>query len=239
MTTLDGIVDRVRLEIGDHSEWFQHRAVGNGEQFRFELPTSPIDPEGFVLFTDDDPDAVLVSPEDFILDSKTGLVLFSVPPDDGQKITTRARSFRFFTQHEMRVFTYEAFVRHTHNVHPPVTYETLRPVEEPLIAYLSAIEALWALAADASTDIDISTPEGVMIPRSQRFQHLMGLIQLMEERYQHLAQQLNVGLARIEMFELRRVSATTNRYVPVYIPKEIDDRTPPTRVFPPIDRRVL
>ena len=48
------------------------------------------------------------------------------------------------------------------------------------------------------------------------------------------------GPYRIMVSTLRRISRTTNRYVPVYVGQEFDDRTyPPTRVYPPIDTGLM
>ncbi|UXX94003.1 hypothetical protein N7U49_21590 [Streptomyces sp. AD2-2] len=128
------------------------------------------------------------------------------------------------------------FIRYDHE---PFTLENLPAVEEPLVAYLTAINCLWTLATDAATDIDISTAEGTFVPRTQRYRQLMQHIgdatSGLQGRYNTLAQQLNVGLGRIEMFTLRRVSRTTNRLVPVFQEREYDDSSMPQRLLPPID----
>jgi hypothetical protein len=91
------------------------------------------------------------------------------------------------------------------------------------------------LATDAAFDIDISAPDGVTIPRSERFSQLSNIVQQRWEQYRQLCAQLNVGLWRIEMSTLRRVSRTTNKYVPIYIPQEVDDARMPQRVWLPND----
>ena len=48
---------------------------------------------------------------------------------------------------------------------------------------------------------------------------------------------LGVGLDRIEVMTLRRVSRQTNRFVPLYDSREWDDNSRPRRRFPPIDQQ--
>ena len=96
---------------------------------------------------------------------------------------------------------------------------------------MATIEALWALATDAAFDINITAPDGVMIPRAQRYQQLSSIIQQRWEQYKTLCAQLNVGLWKIEMGTLIRTSRTTNKYVPIYVGQEIDDSRKPERVY--------
>jgi hypothetical protein len=112
-----------------------------------------------------------------------------------------------------------------------VTIASIQPVEEYPIAILATIEALWILATDSSFDINITAPDGVMIPRAQRFQQLTTIIQQRMEQYRQLCSALNIGLWRIEMGTLRRVSRLTNKLVPVYLAQEIDDARRPERVY--------
>jgi hypothetical protein len=112
-----------------------------------------------------------------------------------------------------------------------MTVGSIPAVEEYPVTILAVIEALWALATDASFDIDITAPDGVHIPRAQRFSQIMQLINQRQQQYKELCAALNIGLWRIEMGILRRVSRTTNKLVPVYVPQEIDDSRRPERVF--------
>jgi hypothetical protein len=112
-----------------------------------------------------------------------------------------------------------------------MTIGLLPPVEEYPLAILATIEALWALATDAAFDIDIQAPDGVMIPRSERYRQLSQIIQQRMEQYKQLSSALNIGLWRIEMGTLRRVSRTTNKLVPVYLAQEIDDSRKPERIY--------
>ena len=62
----------------------------------------------------------------------------------------------------------------------------------------------------------------------------MQMIQARQNQYKELCSQLSIGLYKIDVFSLRRISKTTNRYVPIFEPMEVDDRETPTRVYVPI-----
>jgi hypothetical protein len=80
-------------------------------------------------------------------------------------------------------------------------------------------------------DIDVMTSESIHIPGSQRFRMLQSLVQAWEVEYRKHANNLNIGPERIEQFSLRRVSRTTNRYVPLYKAKELGEYGPLERIF--------
>lgn len=117
----------------------------------------------------------------------------------------------------------------------PITMENIDPVELYPLALLTAQMVLWTLLLDASTDIDISTAEGTFVPRTQRFRQLIQMQDLLQQRYKDICAQLNIGLYRMEVFNLRRISRTTNRLVPLFKDREYDDTAYPQRILPPID----
>ena len=100
--------------------------------------------------------------------------------------------------------------------------------EYPVVVYAATL-ALYALANDAAFDINVFAPDGVTIPRSERYQQLMQMVQARQQQYRELCSQLGIGLYKIDVFSFRRISKTTNRYVPIFLPQEIDDRTTPQR----------
>lgn len=165
----------------------------------------------------------------------SGSVIFTNVPKSGAAIVVEGTHYRYFTTAELTTFIDTAVLQHTDNKADAygrlTTLALIPPVEEYPVALLAVIEALWALATDASFDINITAPDGVVIPRGQRFTQLSAIIGSRQEQYRALCSALNIGLWRIEMGVLRRVSRTTNRLVPVYMPKEIDDSTQPERVY--------
>lgn len=92
--------------------------------------------------------------------------------------------------------------------------------EQYLVSIMAAVEALWFRATDASQTIDIHTPEGVYIPRAQRYQQIMEQINALQEEYKTLSAALGVGIWRLQVLNQRRVSMTTNRLVPIFREQE-------------------
>lgn len=111
----------------------------------------------------------------------------------------------------------------------------LNSIEEYPLSFLAASMALWDLATEASMEVDIRTPDGVSIPRSQLFQQIMQAIAAVEGKYREMCSIFNIGVYRIQAYDLRRVSRTTNRYVPIYRSREYDDLTFAQRELPPRD----
>lgn len=119
----------------------------------------------------------------------------------------------------------------------PKTLENIPQREQMLLVWLADIEAFWALASDAATDVNVDTAEGTSIDRAARYSQLMKHIELLTERYTNRCAQLGVGLYRIETLNLRRVSRTNNRLVPIFRDREYDDHRYPVRELPQIDSR--
>lgn len=117
------------------------------------------------------------------------------------------------------------------------TLQNLPSIEEPLVEMLTTINCFWALANDAASDSNVQTAEGTVIDRSTRYRQIMEQIQALTMRYQDYCGQLNVGLYRAESLQLRRVSRTTGRLVPLFKPREYDDHRWPMRLIPPVDHR--
>lgn len=256
MATEADIIKRVRLELGDNPEPFRQTYRGNGLQDEFDLPSERVSTTGLKVFKTDPVSLAstdLVLDTDFTLDAENGVVRLSAPLTKDWMLTAEGLAFGLFTDDELRDFVHEAVLQHTNAATDSTRYRDSRgfiryevlaqtlanlpEVENLLVAILATIEALWALSTDAATDIDITTSEGTHVPRSQRFAQLRVQIDVLTDKYKTLCGQLNVGLYRIEMSTLRRVSRTNNRLVPVYVPREYDDSQPPVRVLAPIDTR--
>jgi hypothetical protein len=143
--------------------------------------------------------------------------------------------WRYFSDDEIANFVNTAVLQHTTNrtdaFNRAITVTTLPEIEVYPLVVLCVVEALFALATDAAYDIDIQGSDGVTIPRSERFRQITALISQRMEQYKSLCAQLNIGLYRIEMGTLRRISRTTNKLVPIYVAQEIDDSTSPERVY--------
>jgi hypothetical protein len=172
------------------------------------------------------------------VEETTGYMTFDEVPETGAVVVAAGTYFKYFTVTEIEQFVCTAFDQHTANhadtYGRAVLLDTLPGLEEyPVVTYASTL-ALYTLATDASFDIDITAPDGVQIPRSERYRQLMQMIEVRKQQYRELCSQLGIGLYRIDVFSLRRISKTTNRYVPIYLPLEVNDRSMPQRVILPI-----
>lgn len=251
MATMTSLIYRVRQELGDFQETFRTSLRANGTNAVFDLPANNVSSlqvtqilHGVVTN---------LAATAYTLDAQEGVLSFSTPPVDTTVFMVTGQQVGLFTDLDLTSFVNDALLQHLHGSEVTIRYktpegflryrtvpmslDTLPPVEELLVAVLATVEALWALSTDAATDIDITTPEGTSVPRSQRFQQLRYQIDVMTAKYIDMCQQLNVGLHRIEMSTLRRVAVRTGRLVPVFAEREYDDHALPVRELPGIDRK--
>jgi hypothetical protein len=175
------------------------------------------------------------------IESTAGQVVFDEPPRAGAIYRIEGRKWRYFDTPDMCKFLNTAISMHSHNransAGGAFSIADMDPVEEYPLALLGTIQALWALATDASFDIDIMAPDGVNIPRSERFRQLMEMIGARQTQYDEMAQALNIGISRLETYTVRRTAKLTNRLVPVYLSREFDDWSTPKRVI--LDQNLL
>ena len=257
MATEADIVSRVRLELGDKPQSFRQNYRGTGDQDEFDLPAERVSTESlrvFVLDPNTGTDSDLVLGTHYTLDADNGVIrLTGGPLSKNALLVAEGTAYGLFTDEEIKHFVHDALLQHTNERVETVRYrddhgfirydrtelllENLPEIEHLPLAMLATIEALWALSTDAATDIDITTAEGTHVPRSQRFAQLRAQIDVLTEKYKELCSLLNIGLWRIEVGNLRRVSRTTNRLVPIYVAREYDEHSMPTRILPPIDQR--
>jgi hypothetical protein len=226
------LTSRVRLELGDQPVQFTFNAVGDNSTVDYQLPCKPVDINTLTVSVNGSPVAY---PTGYTLEADIGMLHFVTAPPADAVILVNGVRFRYFTDDDICRFIDTAVTQHTYNrtdaFGSMVTLRTLEGVEEYPLAILATIEALWVLATDSAFDINITAPDGVVIPRAQRYQQLTNIIQQRWDQYRALCAQLNIGLWRIEMGTLRRVSRTTNKLIPIYMSQEVDDSRRPERVY--------
>lgn len=247
------ILQRVRTELGDFGTKFRDVFLGTGELDQYDLSVINVG-EILVSVTQDGTTTELTAPADYTLDARIGRILLGepyAPLPDGTTLTVTGDGGGMFSDADLDQLLTEALLQHSkgrtirsryRDEHgfirfrdEAMTLETLPQIEELPVALLVTLNALWVLATDAAGDVDVSTPDGTQISRRQRYEQIINQISLVEERYRELCAQLNVGLGRIEMFDLRRVSRTTGRLIPIFKAKEYDDHSLPTRKIPSVD----
>lgn len=255
MAVLNDIINRVRLELGDNPAQFSTTLTSNGGT-SYYVKVKPLEPAYLVTTVTSGPvttststnttvsvgvsgtSATYAQGVDFTVEEDLGIIHFinaAKIPAAGTTITVSGTNYRYFSNKDIINFINTAVSQHTYNrtdgYGRQMTLALIPTVEEYPLALLATIEALWALATDSAFDINITAPDGVVIPRHQRFDQLTNIIAQRRAQYMELCAQLNVGLWRVEMGTLRRVSRTTNKLVPIYVPQEIDDARKPERVY--------
>lgn len=233
MATLSSLSNRLRTELGDMGKSFVYSFVADGTTNRFLIPYSPLQGPTLVIHVNGTDVSSAVEVEE-----ETGYLTFDSTPNSGAPVVVAGFYYRYFTDNEICHFVNDAFSQHilyhTDAYGRTVTMTNLPKVEEYPVAVYAATLALYTLATDASFDIDITAPDGVMIPRSERYRQLMLMVDSRKEQYRELCSQLGIGLYKIDVFSLRRISKTTNQYIPIFIPQEVDDISSPQRVLLPI-----
>lgn len=228
MATISSLVDRVRMELGDMGKTFVTQFVPDGTTNRFKLHHSPLDATTVVVTLN----GTDISSSSSIEES-SGVLVTDVVPEDGDEMTVSGTYYRYFTGAELTQIVNNALAshsaKHVDSLGRDVLPENLPFIEEYPVAVYATSLALYTLATDASFDIDILAPDGVSIPRSERYRQLMQMVDVRKAQYQELCTHLGIGMYSIDVFTFRRISKTTGRYVPVYKPQEVDDRSYPQR----------
>lgn len=231
MATLTEINNRVRLELGDMAAGFSQSFVADGTSAIFNLDFYPLDATSVVVKVNGTPVSAAV-------EERTGRLVLNATPAANATVAVTGTHYRYFSDNDLSEITAGAMTQHigqrTDQFGRAITLENLPGREMYAASLYGSIQVLWALATDASFDIDISTPDGVNIPRSERFRQLMEMIQAKTEQYKELCQLLGIGLYGIEVFTFRRISKQTGRYIPVYEPQEVDDYSKPVRLYFPV-----
>jgi hypothetical protein len=232
------ITVRTRMILQDQGRPFACNVICDGVSTVFDLPVESISqvasPPIVVL------GGQIISNQatpQYTLDYKHGVIAFSGPPQpQGTDLGVQGMTYDFFDDDEVAQAVTDAFYQHTTDLDPlPVIdpipgLPQIPPAEEYLVAIMAAVELLWFRATDASQTIDIHTPEGVTIPRSERFRQITAQINNLQEEYKTICGALGVGLWRIQILNQRRVSYTTNRFVPIF--REQEYNQPYAAFFP-------
>lgn len=227
--TIEHLRERVRLELGDQASPFEAEFFTDGIEVQYRIEYRPLNKASIVMTLDGVPYT------DFKIDARHGVIIFPDVIKEGVVVNVAGVKYRYFNNEDLNIFCEEALAEHTDGqldmYGVALTLQRMPMVYHHPIAMRATILALWALVSDAAFDIDIYAPDGVNIPRSERFRQLMELIGAKQGEYDAFAKALNIGLFRIEVFTFRRIARRTNRLVPLYMEQEYDDPRPPTRLY--------
>lgn len=228
MTTLAEVSSVARQLSRDFGTFFEINYATVGSTLR--LPHPFVEPSSLSVVDNSDGSAVT----DFVLNSRNGLLKLNNPGDYDEGVYVSGLYYQWFLDEDLEFFSRVIITEHMHH-RPGVDLQSIVGAEVEVMGVGALVQALWSLLAEFATDIDVASPEGMNIPAHQRYQQVQSLIQYWERRYDEKAALLNVGLKRIEMHTLRRIARLSNRYVPLYRGREIDNPRPPIRVRPMID----
>lgn len=251
MADMTDLICRVRGELGDRLLPFRDTIRGTGDVSQYDLSAQNITTTDLSLVTvAGTTQTVLNTPADYVLDDVNGIVDLTTPLPLNTLLLVSGNSYSLFSDDELTQKVTDALAQHTRGrtisvryMNPegfiryderPVDVSNLPTEEELLVVLLATVEALWTLSTDAATDINVETSDGTHVDRGQRFEQLQTQIAATTDRYQMLSEKMGVGLFTIQVGNLRRVSRTTNRLVPLFREQEYDDYSLPKRILPPI-----
>ena len=230
------IAGTARTYLRDFPKYFEVE-LGPMNVLTVRLPHPLISPASMQVYTavpgatPDDP--VTSTPTDkWELDDRNGLLKLTDAALLNQRLLVAAYHYTWFSDSELAL--------HAGSAAEEVLYNTTGNVDDidgvytEVTAMAAVVRALWSLCLEFSFDIDVSTPEGMYIPARQRFAQVLQMLNYWQVQYTERANALNIGLGALEQFRLRRVAYLTNRYVPVYQDREVDDPRWPKRLRPPI-----
>jgi hypothetical protein len=166
------------------------------------------------------------------LDERNGLLKLTDNTALGKRVLVTGYYFNWFLDSDLDFFANQVWGEMSY--YDDLTLIGLDDAQVEVIQLGAVVHALWSLSVELALDIDVSTPEGMFIPARQRFAQVTQMMQGYEAQYTSKASMMNMGLGGLSQFTLRRVAYLTNRYVPVYKNREVDEHGPPERIYPPI-----
>lgn len=233
MATVSSIANIARNYLRDFPRFFQVSFEANGRTFELGHPNIDSDTFWAATFTTGASTPTVLSSNQYTLDSRNGLMRLATTPPSGTTLMLEGYHYEWLVPQDLEFYSTMAINLHMHNMDTDLA--NILPAVEDVIGISALVEALWGLVTEFSRDIDVMTSESIHIPASQRFRMVESLLQFWMAEYEKRAKALNIGLNRIEVFNLRRVSRTTNRLVPVYKATEVGDFGPLERLWIPVD----
>ncbi len=229
LDTPTNLADRARNMLRDFPAFFEetHTPLTDTTVKLSRMMVATLDIRAFTTGT-------AVPTANYIVDTRNGVIRFTDVTGITEGISIKGYYYEWFLPEDLGYYAEIAISEHTHNRTDVTSFSDFSTEEKHATAVLTVCLALGSLMSELALDIDVSTPEGMMIPAHMRFQQVQQLFQYWQAEYTKYAAMLNIGLERIDIFDLRRISRLTNRYVPEFRGREVDDPRPPVRVFPEI-----
>jgi hypothetical protein len=237
VATLSDIENIARTYLRDFPKFFQTSFDIVGRTY--ELGQINVDKDSIwvAVYNSSGGSASALTPADYSIDERNGIIRLGSTYPANTKLLIEGYYYEWVTPTDLTFYSQRALEKHLHTIN--LTINQLADVVINAIGIAAICECLWALMTEYSRDIDVITSESIHIPASQRFRMVQSLLAQWEREYEKHATSLNIGIDRLEVFNLRRVSRTTNRLIPLYRQKEFGDYTPLERLWPEIDSGVL
>jgi len=237
MATQDDVIDIARGYLRDFPRFFQVERDKLG--FTYDMGHVNVSSAGLWVATLSGVTATPLTSAQYQLNERDGVVRIdqSVDLSSVDQILVEGSHYQWLTPTDMEFYSEVAIELHEHNLKTKL--DTMAPAVVKIVGMGAIIQALWGLLTEYARDIDVIASESVHLPASQRFRMVQQLLNEWQEQYDKYAKALNIGLERIEVLNLRRISKTTNRLVPQYKPREIGDFGPLERIWSEIDDGVI
>jgi hypothetical protein len=234
---LSTITEIARTYLRDFPKFFQTSFDVVGRTY--ELGQINIDTSSLwvAVYTSSSGTASALTSSQYSIDERNGVLRLSSTYGANTKLLIEGYYYEWVTPTDLDFYAQRALEKHLHAINLQV-YQ-LADVVINAIGIAAICECLWALMTEYSRDIDVLTSESIHIPASQRFRMVQTLLMQWEKEYERHATNLNIGFDRLEVFNLRRVSRTTNRLIPIYKQQEFGDYSPTERLWPLIDDGII
>jgi hypothetical protein len=234
---LSTITNIARTYLRDFPKFFQTSFDVVGRTYELGQINIDADSLWVAVYTSTSGTASALTSSQYSIDERNGVLRLSSTYEANTKLLIEGYYYEWVTPADLDFYAQRALEKHLHTVNLQVAQ--LADVVINAIGIAAICESLWALMTEYSRDIDVLTSESIHIPASQRFRMVQALLMQWEKEYERHATNLNIGFDRLEVFNLRRVSRTTNRLIPIYKQKEFGDYSPTERLWPMIDDGVI
>jgi len=230
------IAGSARAMIRDFPKYFEVE-LGPLNILTIRLPHPLISPTSMQVFLATPPtppatEYISTQTSDWELDERNGLLKLTNEEALNKRALVSAYHYTWFSDSDLAMHVSQAADEVLYNTHGDI--DDIDGIYSEVTAMGAVVRALWSLCLEFSFDIDVSTPEGMYIPARQRFGQVLQMLNYWESQYTARANALNIGLGALEQFNLRRTAYLTNRYVPQYQGREIDDPRWPKRILHPV-----
>lgn len=230
MATQQDVIETARNFLRDFPRFFQVTRPKIG--YTYQLGHRNVAATGLWVATDTGGTATQLTAEEYVIRERDGVLRIdsSVALTGVDNILVEGDYYEWLTPDDLTFYSQHAIDLVLSGLQGVSISNASAPVVDA-VAMSTVVHALWGLLTEFSRDVDVIASESVHIPASQRFRMVQSLLTQWEAEYKALAQALNIGVERIEVFNLRRRSRTTERLVPLYREREIGDFGPLERVW--------